>query len=865
MGVPVIEILWDMEKFYDTLDPVAVGRAGLKFNYPAVPLYLGLLVHSSARVISANSCISDFVVPERSILAGCTQSIAWTRLFLFELLDYLHRAYRPTTIQSWVDDLSQRTQGPESLVTRMAEACAVELAQGIADRGGKVSNKSIIMASSSRLAKRVQTSLEARGFSLKVAQTGRDLGVDATCTKRRSIKVFKHRYRLGMNRAARIASLTRVTKKAKKLANTGARPQLTWGHQAKGVAPTMIRKIKAALGHATGARRRGVCTTTAIMLDQEVGKDPEVFLRVELLVTWLEAMCAMKGRMFSVKWVWKRLTERLRVKSRWSRVSGHMAAVIATLLDISWKPLEPLKWEDSQGDIWEIDPEAPEAAYQLRALLTQQISMAIWKRAAKHYCGAGLEQGADLTSSRKHCRWWERNAMPGHAALSLTWAQGAMWTRSRKSQCGYNVQELCPRCNRAVDTPFHQVWECKHNESIDSPWVRDTQRLQARAQQEKDEYPCFWIRGVVPAEWTTAQIPPVPEEPIVRVWGALSQELYHLPVGAFMATDASGGDYSADPRLRRVGWGLVAFTSDLKLLGFRFGTLPPGEQTVPRGELYAAWQAVSCTSGGEELLSDSDYVVKGHRRGPRAVHDKWQDIWRNLWECLGQSARPLPINKVKAHMTVEHLLEGKISLQHYVANLCADVLAGLGAGLAQVPEQAAKQCHFYDGLAWKVQARIVEVALQALQATPEQERAFPDRGQARAQRPREQMRQRRIRLLRQALSSTGHSVVLLGTRKVHCKRCLQSRPVSGSLKWLGQECGQNAVVHASHRRRVHRGLNYCSSCGAWGSFRCQRLRHPCTGRLTVAGRMALRDIARGHMPLGLREWPDGSVVLEVLD
>ena len=57
----------------------------------------------------------------------------------------------------------------------------------------------------------------------------------------------------------------------------------------------------------------------------------------------------------------------------------------------------------------------------------------------------------------------------------------------------------------------------------------------------------------------------------------------------FFATDASGGAYTADPRLRRVGVSVVAFKKEGEQL-VRMGALRgqvPGRQTVFRGELYA--------------------------------------------------------------------------------------------------------------------------------------------------------------------------------------------------------------------------------------------------------------------------------------
>ena len=70
LKLSVAEILWDMEKFYDCLDPAVMAKLALRLQYPVIPLYLGLLVHRSARVVRLQGSFSEFVLPAKSILAG---------------------------------------------------------------------------------------------------------------------------------------------------------------------------------------------------------------------------------------------------------------------------------------------------------------------------------------------------------------------------------------------------------------------------------------------------------------------------------------------------------------------------------------------------------------------------------------------------------------------------------------------------------------------------------------------------------------------------------------------------------------------------------------------------------------------------
>ena len=97
----------------------------------------------------------------------------------------------------------------------------------------------------------------------------------------------------------------------------------------------------------------------------------------------------------------------------------------------------------------------------------------------------------------------------------------------------------------------------------------------------------FVDRGLLPAGATA--MPAYPHgDASLRVSGLFAE---NGPVwqGVEFATDASGGPHSKDPRLRVVGWAIVAFcrvADDIRELGAISGVLGPGS-TVPQGESHA--------------------------------------------------------------------------------------------------------------------------------------------------------------------------------------------------------------------------------------------------------------------------------------
>ena len=79
--------------------------------------------------------------------------------------------------------------------------------------------------------------------------------------------------------------------------------------------------------------------------------------------------------------------------------------------------------------------------------------------------------------------------------------------------------------------------------------------------------------------------------------------------GFIVGTDSSGGAHSADPRLKRMGWGIAVLSPQtLEVLGGMHCNLLDGPQTIPRGELYAFLQLALHYFGEAPVVIDSQYV-----------------------------------------------------------------------------------------------------------------------------------------------------------------------------------------------------------------------------------------------------------------
>ena len=95
-GASAVDILWDITKFYDTVLPEVLAEKAVGVEYPMVPLYLGLLVHLSARYVASRGVFGEAAFTLNGILAGCGQSPDWAKVYMFDIFQTaVERGLRP--------------------------------------------------------------------------------------------------------------------------------------------------------------------------------------------------------------------------------------------------------------------------------------------------------------------------------------------------------------------------------------------------------------------------------------------------------------------------------------------------------------------------------------------------------------------------------------------------------------------------------------------------------------------------------------------------------------------------------------------------------------------------------------------------
>ena len=229
LGEHSVAVLWDLEKFFDTISTSDLIEAAMELDFPPLPLYLAMLQHLAPRRLQCQGFVSPAILPLQSILPGCLFSIPFVRLYLRRSFSTVVSSNPAVNHGAYVDDVGQLATGGlgNSLlaITNAAHSFA-DLTRSLALR---ISKKSTIVASSRLAARLLARSLEANGVRVNIAQGTRDLGLYYHATQRRRVSQLRSRLNASTRRLTRISTLTRMLKSARKLVPTSAFPQGLWG------------------------------------------------------------------------------------------------------------------------------------------------------------------------------------------------------------------------------------------------------------------------------------------------------------------------------------------------------------------------------------------------------------------------------------------------------------------------------------------------------------------------------------------------------------------------------------------------------------------------------------------------------------
>jgi ribonuclease HI len=567
------------------------------------------------------------------------------------------------------------------------------------------------------------------------------------------------------------------------------------------------------------------------------------------------------------------------------------------LLDLDWVPKSSTVWQHPNGDDWEF-ADGPRDVAAVRVEFEESVRMQQWMRAAKSHNGGGLEAGCDYSVAKAMVARLRAKGDNKTAGLIRCVACAGVWTKQRLRDANYDVDDTkCPLCDDGPDTDTHRLWQCEAVLEAGLEAVASSEHLRHRAVREATVAPCFWLRGLVPKSWTELP-PPKPVQLIGQGCFAGVERSEPLDVTGFdIYLDESGGEYSADVRRRRCGWGLAVLSvdgNDVTLRGGVAGTLSGPDQTSNRAAIDALIFILSFTRGYCQVKPDSKYLVDGFNGGRhRRLDGRNADLWAMVAEALDKRGVGVELIKVTAHVEKNDALElDEGAWRDVIGNMYADGFAGQASTRAR-PDcaQVDRNISAVDSRAKRVLERIAAVQKFAFDIIEKQGRTqdFPRLAQPDT-------------LLQRLGERSGHAFdcskeafkfVKRLPARIGCHRCGCVVSRVGVKGWLQQGacpgppemaclpdqpkiCSDRSVarigrrgIHRTHVLTHFRGVWWCAKCGSHSSLgaeecrvRVQNLASTCRGGCTAAGSAAIKRLRKGQTPVPGMVWPLGPDELD---
>ena len=189
-------------------------------------------------------------------------------------------------------------------------------------------------------------------FGISSTRHASDLGVDVSFGSR-SVPTGRKRAKRALVRARRIRGLAKKHARASRLLfKGGASPQSTCVHQ---IWDTSMKRLRPAAAWTSGGYRAGMCTTTLLAITKTV---PTSRLHAGVITEYLVFLRDNPLQTKRIERAWQLLLrrfEKTQRKRRWFQVRGFLSNVIATLLDLEWKPVTAMYWINDLEDTWTFD------------------------------------------------------------------------------------------------------------------------------------------------------------------------------------------------------------------------------------------------------------------------------------------------------------------------------------------------------------------------------------------------------------------------------------------------------------------------------------------------------------------------------
>jgi len=198
------------------------------------------------------------------------------------------------------------------------------------------------------------------------------------------------------------------------------------------------------------------CTTTTIAWTFGLTADSFIRMPLEQIDMWAQVWYATTaGEKQETRFNWHTKLSNMLKDGCLSEACGPAAATIEALLEIGWKPIRPDFWGIDETTSVKLDAQ-PFTRLQIIAKATNDLQRKVWKEAAKHQHGSGLEAGIpSFSAARKAIKYFRKNGLH-NAAKALEYALVGFFRDPEEGDD--RTITCCHRCGkRAKATIFHII------------------------------------------------------------------------------------------------------------------------------------------------------------------------------------------------------------------------------------------------------------------------------------------------------------------------------------------------------------------------------------------------------------------------
>ena len=650
-----VAVLFDLSNFYDLVDFELLEQRIIAYGFPARVAALVVQTYRAARHIEAEDILSEVIYPRTGMLAGCPFAVALAKTYLWPILQEIHGMKGVQALDSWVDDIGADLEhASATVVAQDAVACFRHAKILLESSGLKVSMKKTGFLTSSKEARR-ELAERRRPSDPKIHDTMRDLGLDCALARVRRVKIQKSRMIKAGKRSQKLGKLKVGVQSCRiRLFKGSVVSSATWGHQAQGMPPTRVQVLRRVAASHVGRLKLGTADI-ALSLASDRVRDPKADIICQHFQVWFQVFVRWVGDLQILDRAWQQTWTRLEVQHPWHIVKGPLAATIAHMKTLGWTSPAVHIWRcPTQVADWNLH--VPQHRARILDAVRKAVDEETHQRISVNVHDPALQHGIDWTVARKMLNGWHKNNFHLRRKALTTGLQGSL------PHAGNGGQSMCPLC-KTENTWKHVVFECKwfEDKNCDIPPC-----VQAGLNTGHDRG--FWERGLV----AKLSCPARHSKPVITGEWLQKDRLSDV----VLATDASGGPHTKDPRLRKVAVAIVAFrwvNQSLQQVASICCELP-GSQTVFRGELFAVAVAAQRTTGLCDVTLDCQSVAKRLKAGKKG--GKHEDIWHTIADEDGfQRLRPFWI---RSHLQPEQFdkVFGFESRWRFNINQTADALCG---------------------------------------------------------------------------------------------------------------------------------------------------------------------------------------------